>query len=344
MPRFLVNERSERVRFPSSRTLMSMKTSPSLLPRLPAIALSALALSACGQATEIPHNLGNTIDENTADEGDTGEPPATFSASDFTGVWIGEAEDPLASSDGAGPAIYQFPSGSTQIRIDYATNDEGVLVNPRITFGEATTPPPLGGVGYPAGTKYRSGIERQAAVLPPVEGFQYVLWASGELVEFAEDIRRTLLDEAVQDGIVHFSYLANEAFDKWCSGQLPFPIEVPGIDVASPYSCANSFLYGFPIDDPTVPNETCTHRPFNPEMPDVLGPEQTIDCWHLTLCDGGSGPICSCFEQGCVVSSAMSELTLRRDGDELVGTFSLAVFFRSDWSVTTLGAVRFRRE
>jgi hypothetical protein len=287
--------------------------------------------------------LGNTTDDDTPDEGDMGDAPTGFGASDFTGIWVGEADDPLASSAGAEPAIYQFPSGSTQIRIEYETNDDGVLVDPRITFGEATTPPAFGSVGYPAGTKYRSAIESQAAVLPPVEGFWYRLWASGELVDFASDTR-TLLDEGVQDGIIHFSYLANEAFEEWCSGQLPFPVAVPGINVASPYNCANAPLGGFPIDDPRVPNETCTYNPFNPEMPDVLEPEHTIDCWHLTLCDAASGPICGCIEQGCSVNPAMSELSLRRDGDELIGTFSLAVFFRSDWSLTTLGAVRFHRE
>src|SRR5688572_23455330 len=63
-------------------------------------------------------------------------PPVAQFALDFAGVWIGEAEDPLAYAGNADdePPPFEFPSGSTLIRLELTDIGSPYPVG-AITFG-----------------------------------------------------------------------------------------------------------------------------------------------------------------------------------------------------------------
>jgi len=148
-------------------------------------------------------DLGQTRDAR-ADEAEGGEdcavsgavderdaPQASY-ASDFVGLWIGQAEDALPSDEvETALPIYAFPSGSTRILLEVTRADSPLA---RLTFGESPTPPsgtnPKRGAVLDSDAHVRRSGTALGA-LPPSEGQVY----SAEPVASALDLERSGEDE-----------------------------------------------------------------------------------------------------------------------------------------------------
>jgi hypothetical protein len=140
--------------------------------------------------------------------------PQARLASDFLGLWIGQAEDALASVEPRGALpIYAFPSGSERILLEITQADP---LRAQLTFGER--PPPLPATApkreaplEPDLRGRRDGTRFSA--LPPAEGFVY----SAEPVASALDLERAGEDEldAAQlalDGKLVLAFSTNSSF------------------------------------------------------------------------------------------------------------------------------------
>jgi hypothetical protein len=121
-----------------------------------------LCSAACVGIADGSNNLGDTADA-LADVADA--MPGTLE-----GVWIGEAQRQLAPYT-YGPPAYVFPSGSTQVRLEFRVGTA------KLTFGQSPAPPVTRfDVGYPLGFDYLGEELLWSDRLPPVEGAEHELF------------------------------------------------------------------------------------------------------------------------------------------------------------------------
>jgi hypothetical protein len=292
--------------------------------------LTVALLLGAAACDEYPlHDLGYTTGNLPGSTEEPPEPepgpPVAGLVTDFLGVWIGEAEDPLAlqsNADGS-PSLYRFPSGSTRIRLEF-TQVEG-FVTASLAFGGAPPPPPATDpdVGYPLDPEFdvtgRGAIDR--GVLPPTEGVVHdaaVLMIMGRDHDAlgTDGVGEGPLDEKlVADGKVNLLYNTAQVLSSWCALQTE---ESCPSDEQISWNDAGECLSG--LD-------------FTP-----------MDCQKMSMCYRG---LCTCSESGEVCRNAIdwpSFLTVRfSDEDSLVGLFSGGVFVNERGFEQPVGAVRFRR-
>lgn len=285
----------------------------------------ALLLAASGCEEYPLQDLGYTGVAASPVSGAPAEPapPVPQFASEFAGVWIGEAEDPFAPSNPDGsPALYRFPSGSSRILLEIDASSESFATG-FITFGDTAPPPPATDpdVGYPLDPDFfiESAGAKDYSVRPPVDGFAYSfrqilvpsdLDAAGltweDEIVFHEEGR-------VVDGKIEISFHTLDVMQSWCA--LQTAETCPGDEQIS----------------------------WDDEGGCFMGDEFTpMDCHKMALC---ASNVCQCYEdEPCTISVRPgSELTLRFSGSELVGLFNGAVFVNERGFRQPLGAVRFRR-
>lgn len=288
----------------------------------------ALLLSAAACDQYPLHELGYTNGAVSGSDDGVGAPPPPVAelASEFAGVWIGEADDPFALQSNAAdaPPSYRFPSGSKRLRLELIPSGSGFFSTATLTFGEGAPPPPATDpdIGYPVAPGF--DIDAPGAidgsVRPPTEGFIYSLGAGP--VAALRDLEaagltlfelEALTDEGrVLDGMLRLSFTPSELLGSWCALQ-------------TSESCPAHRGYQVGNDG------TCFHG-------DDVFP---TDCQKMALCEVGA---CYCEEGGCSYSGDRTELTLRLSDGGLVGLFSGAVFVNERGFQQPLGTVHFRRE
>jgi hypothetical protein len=282
-------------------------------------------------------NVGTT---DTASQGFSADPGddryAPGNTSQFTGHWIGEADDVLASASGT-TLPFRFPSGSTRLELELDFTQENVNSGEAlggVRFGEAEAPARATDpdAGYPAGVDYRRMPQGASSVnLPPVEGFAYSLYPASYTPSFVTfDEFDAALRGELPDGVLRLSYGTYELFGDWCALQDPLP---PG---AEGYGCkAGATAYGGAGTD-AGGNPTCELQ---------LGPDERepIDCNQMALCY--SFGVCVCNEDFCQDASPVSkqsELWLRPSNDGLEGVFVDAIFLNEKGLPASPSVVRFR--
>jgi hypothetical protein len=299
---------------------MSMHTSSSITTTFTALALLGAAI-ACNEAPV--HDLGYTSGDLSATSAADGAPlpPVALLASEFEGVWIGTADDPLALANDAetAPPSFRFPSGSTQIRLELvAAADGDPGVEGEITFG-AAPPPPLAtdpDVGYldpprPAGRDSADG-----SVRPAVEGFRYHLSSvvhGRDLAASGPEAEQRLLQGYVVDGKLELEYEPAQVFESWCALQ-------------TENTCPSGEQLAWDNSDPDHCFVGLDSRP--------------MDCQKAEQCLSG---ICQCESDHCDVSPLVSGLTIRFSNDGVVALGD-GVFSNDRGFQQPLGTLRFQRE
>jgi hypothetical protein len=302
---------------------MTPQHSSTIAKTLTAIAL-LVAATGCEQYPL--HDLGYTNGNPSGSNDEPDEPlPVAEFASDFGGVWLGEAEDPFAlqsTADGS-PPIYRFPSGSRRIRLELVPSGSGHFSMATITFGEGTPPAPATdpAVGYPVDPNFdvHASGHPDISIVPPSEGFAYGL-SSGSSFRDLEaggitpDEQEDFSDQGrVLDGMIRLLYTPKELFGSWCELQTPETCRVNR---------------GYFVGE----GDTCFHG-------DDAFP---TDCQKMVQCEYNT---CFCEADYCTYSPDLSsELMLRLSDDGLVGLFSGAVFVNERGFQQSLGTVHFRRE
>lgn len=316
----------------SKRTLRTaLRVLRSLAP------LTALVTLACARGE--PQALGYTSDSLESSGDDSDVTPRSF-----FGSWVGAAEDALALA--YDPDVYQFPSGSTQIRlniIDYSFAS--------ITFGDGELPtgPIDPNLSYPPGLTLESYEPNPA----PLEGFEYTLSVSRFLSEIApehfvssrgfEDGPNTSLAEA--DGILRFLYSTRQALAPWCAEQRPHEdghggyncLGAVGVDQATDGLC---YTFDSEADFYPLGSSTPGRSGIIPEPSRQVDCTRAFQCFDQCLCPspGIDGDETGCFSNDTVVG----ELWLRKTSEGLVGVFAGdAVFENARGARTSLGRVRF---
>jgi hypothetical protein len=291
-------------------------------------AVWSLLLGACGQSSGAAlHNLGDTDAPLAVD--------AAPKVTDLAGSWVGEAEDPLGASVNGAPAVYHFPSGATQIHLDFNVATKQRLrseTKGTLYFGADDPPPPPSNfdIGYPEGVDYNQSALSAAPTLPPVEGFRYTLFA--QIGTMLEDIQ-WLTDADVSDGVFRLSLTQNEVFEDWCAAQP----NVPLLD-GKTYTCLGTQGYLWGNDGPCE-----MVRPGLPAR-GVNSDDVPVDCGKLFLCEVSTTPICRCDSMRCYVNQDNHYgLFLRRQGEELVGSFAQTPLLDANGAPTSVGTVRFHR-
>jgi hypothetical protein len=283
---------------------------------------SCLLSLACSSGA--PRDLGSSSVSFASDD----QPPLT--QQDLSGAWIGQAEDPLGPWQNGAPGLYQFPSGSTQIRLVIDTNS-AQLVNASLTFGIGD-PPPWPAVlseGYPPTVDYTAPPIWNSFVLPPVEGYPYAL--------YTDDTPGMVyvMPASPPDGPMKFSFNPLQWLSPWC--HLQIASESPSGD----YTCAGSNP-GYDL----TPGQMLGTAPASCHDGD-----QSLDCNKYYLCVGPAAngppndPACACSHDHCAIDDAQQmDLFLSRDGADLVGIFSNGLFARAGGTLAALGQLRLHRE
>lgn len=353
---------------------MKNKTSPARRPftrftsSLCCVGLASLAASACSGLDSGVEDLGDT-EVITQDLGTPPTEPFYTSPTEFAGRWIGIADDVLALGVATGESLppYRFPSGSSSIVLDLQFIDDPSFfpdLEGTITFGAGEPPPPPTdpSVGYPVGLSYADlytyepeasgGRFGDPSPLPPLEGFVYRI----QQTSFLDD--RTPLD-SVPDGVLLLRYSTGEYLNAWCELQTPVPDGDGGYACLPPYDQISSNEAGecfLGTQDLSTCPPDLDQLSFD-EQAAALSEclqvrDQPIDCDKLFLCSGFDAPDngrCACDETGCFgnfISSVFNDdalITLRRNGDELVGTITEGWFLNPRGLRTPLGTIRFQR-
>jgi hypothetical protein len=238
------------------------------------------------------------------------------------GDWVGRAEDLFhaANADGSRPT-YEFPSGSSEIYLHVEIED-GAFPQGTLRFGAREAPAPQAGVPYGRGINYfyASFLGARQGV-PPVEGFTY------HLSESVWRIRDGNGGESRYSAIA-LGYGEDEAFGEWCALQPPLPAG------DGQFNCVGATGYGG--GDPV------TNSPCDVTLAD--GSHRDIECNLVELC---TSLACACDEDGCFAKNEGSahDLWLAREGDQLIGYLSGAVFeYGEAGRFMPIGAIRFDRE
>lgn len=275
-------------------------------------ALITASGAGCSWFQDLPiEDLGNTGDgsglPSPPEEGGGEVDPG------FAGHWVGYAEDPFQRAPDGRPATYAFPSGSTDITLDFSFETVFPIAN--LVFGSGTPPAPETGVSYPPGVDHfraGQGVPFQA---PPVEGYTYHLT---ETIGRAGDPGKVAV----------LTYRQFEGFTDWCQLQPALPAASGNFDCAGASGGANQ--------DPRVATPCLV---FHPD-----GTEEAIECSYLALCTSG---VCDCSETRCDVNydnDRLSQVWLEVNGDEIIGTFSGTVLEagQTAWYMP-IGPVHFHR-
>ncbi|HTV19066.1 MAG TPA: hypothetical protein VMG12_10355 [Polyangiaceae bacterium] len=297
-------------------------------PSTPFLHTSLLALALCSIACNRSplHDMGSAGDD--ADSAD-GAPVAEL-VSEFAGVWLGSAEDPLAVLEGASdaPPLYRFPSGSSRIRLELSDIAEYPFLDGTLTFGEGTPPEPATDAtrGYPIDptfTAERVIREIDGSVRPPWEGFAYRVrpeqsWRELEAAGVRPNEEFEALSEGrAFDGKLDIGYSSTQLYASWCELQTANSCDFDGQQVGMNTE-QNTCSLGFGQ---------------NP---------QPIDCQKMALC---ASEVCACYSDTCSNSpDPFSLLTLRLSETGLVGVFNNAVVLNERGFQQPLGLVRFYRE
>lgn len=301
---------------------------PSLKSTFTALAL-VVGATACNETPL--HDVGYTSRElsGSNEESDAPLPPIAEFANDFTGVWIGEALDPLALASNAddSPPSFRFPSGSTRIRLELRGGD--LYPQGDLTFGDAVPPAPATNpdIGYPVADPdfdINAYGAIDGSVRTPTEGFPHpVLGGSSgardiNVLGLTSEARDEFFAEGrIADGKLELAYATTAVFTSWC-------------ELQTSATCPPN--EGFVVDN----DGAC-----------FFGDQQTpIDCQKLALC---SSNVCFCettpeldYCTGQIEQSSV--LTLRLSDDGLVGLFSNAVFLNERGFQQPIGTVKFHRE
>jgi hypothetical protein len=285
--------------------------------------LSALSLLTALGCNESPVNdLGYTSGDlsEPSDETEAPLPPVAQFAREFAGVWIGEADDPLALASNAddSPPLFRFPSGSARVRLALELPDGELFPTGSITFGDAPPPPPATDpdVGYPIEPDVSLPFPTpDSSVRPAVEGFPYQLSAtvierdiSAATFDFGDLIR----EGYVIDGKLELSYVPAEVFQSWCA--LQTEATCPAI---APWK----------YDDAG----NCS-----------VGEDDTpMDCLKASQCLSGA---CQCSGDFCSSSIERSSMLTIRFSDDGLVALGNGVFINERGFQQPLGTLRFRRE
>jgi hypothetical protein len=213
----------------------------------------------------------------------------------FAGRWVGYVENPFERDERGQAVPAAFPSGSTEVTLDYRFEGEFFTPEASLVFGSGPAPVPQPGVAYPPGVNHyfvtfpASGSFRA----PIVEGFEYQL---------TEPDGRFSGSDPGNASMLSFPELA--AFNDWCAVQEPLDRGDGGIDCLG----ASGFAGGDPLlDDPCIV--------FRSD-----GPAELMDCNYVAMC---TTDLCSCsIGNGCTFakSEQLSRVFLERRGDEIIGT------------------------
>jgi hypothetical protein len=280
---------------------------------------SLLALAGC--AVDRSHDLGDEPTQRTAnvEQDAPAEQPLAEHASDFDGIWIGEAEDPLSRS--VDPAVYAFPSGSTRILLELSSTS----FTASITFGEgpALPQPTNPDVVYPEGAV---DYIRAGHNLEPWEGYAYTANTFSLTPADIDALDPTALfsvreyelqneffaEGRVADGRLTVSYDPYELFRPWCE------LQPPDSTCRLEHALAGGDTSWGKGDD-----GSCS-----------LGGEDS-DCGRAMACFN----ICLRMQEDHI-----AQLALQLSVDGLIGVFSRhAVFRNSRGFLAPLGTVRFTR-
>jgi hypothetical protein len=333
----------------------------SAVRRFTVLLLAAIGTSACAGFNQDPLEYLGSTDATPAPASSSAslEPQEPFTTpwADFAGHWVGQAEEPLALSAGAGPApIYRFPSGETRIFLDLEATDHGV--EGTITFG-AGRPPALPTSAdqdrYPAEVSYADVLSYAVngvsslpfyTPLPPWEGFPYVTADS----PLGSEISDTLLLGAALDGVLRLSYNINEILEPWCQLQTPnaLPDGGYGCHVSNGGGNDSEGCYDQSPDDTSAcPGDVFTLTPEQFTACVVPGAKTSVPCARQDWCGSTSASRCGCDSVHCSTALAGREdsprLNLRRVGDELIGVVDGGVFLNARRLLTPLGKFTFRR-
>jgi hypothetical protein len=265
------------------------------------IVLAAAHAASCARTDELPvEHLGNTQDELPV-----GAPPQ--GSSPFDGHWLGHAES-LAFRDADGqPAVYRFPSGSTDFVLD-VDFDDAVFAGGSIVFGAGAVPEPESGVAYPPGFDQLPTLSYRPM---PLEGFAYGLTDVTDSSGFA------------QPGLKIFEYELSEPYAAWCPLQPPILVE------ADYYNCTGAGSAGGALSEDGS-SASCFQQ-----LTD--GTTEPVNCGLVTLCVGG---VCECDAQGCAYNRGIvGQIFARLDGSELLVNFPDTAFELAG----SVRDVRFRR-
>lgn len=300
---------------PIAHLTRSALTPPSLLA-----ALAALAASACASDDLPETRLGNTSDLLVEAVASVPERIPVATAAEgidpfLLGDWVGRAEDLFSASnaDGSRPE-YVFPSGSSEIflHLDLPRDDDG---NSHIRFGQREAPVPEPGIAYGDVNYYTADIFRLVGSpsYSPVEGVAYPLW------------RQALLLSGKDYPALGFSFSPEAAFSEWC------PLQPPQPTGADSFNCSGATGFGGGDPEAGVP---CTAT-----LAD--GSQRAIDCDFVVLCSLA----CECDETSCQpqFNEPLNELWIAREGDELIGHLSRAVFEHGLPRPMPIGTIRFER-
>jgi hypothetical protein len=239
----------------------------------------------------------------------------------FGGHWVGYVEDPFQRDELGQPVPAVFPSGSTEVTLDYRFDGERFTPSATLVFGAGPAPVPERGVAYPPGINhYYTGLRTARGYsfrAPVVEGFEYELTEQDPSLEGHDPGSASLL-----------TFVELAAFQQWCGLQVPQPIS------ADRFGClgASGFGGGDPLGG--VP---CTA--FSAD-----GTEQPVDCNFAVMCIASD--LCRCTAENCYFDQflKLSDVFLERQGDQIVGTVSGATLDsgRPGW-YTPMGTLRLSR-
>lgn len=263
------------------------------------IGLAAAHTAGCHSVDDLPlEHLGNTHDELPL-----GAPPA--GSSPFDGHWLGHAESSAYRGADGQPAVYTFPSGSTDFVLDFDFDGE-VFVAGSIVFGAGAVPEPESGVAYPPGFDELPTLSYRPMAL---EGFVYRL--------------TDVTDSFGEPGSKVFAYEQSEAYATWCPLQPSILVE------AGYYNCSGAGGGGGSVSEDGGPS-SCFQTFAD-------GSSEPVDCGFATLC---MGHVCECDAQGCAYNREMvGQIFVTLDGSELSANFPGTVVEGAG----SLGTVRFER-
>lgn len=272
-----------------------------------------VCVGGCALLEEVPVvDLGDTTGGAAA----PAEPPPEKdrpSAIDpgFVGRWVGYVENPFERDELGQARPAAFPSGSTQVTLDYRLEGDNGEPAATLVFGAGPAPAPEPGVSYPPGVEHPLDAIRDPFRSAVVEGFEYQL---------SENVGRISGYDPGSASMLAFEELI--AFEPWCEVQVPLDQGDGDFDCLG----ASQISGGQPCDATLADGTTVD-----------------VDCSFAAMC---LSDLCRCDAEGCAFNrrEAVNPLYLERQGDQLIGTISgatLAADYRG-W-YTPMGALRLFR-
>jgi hypothetical protein len=280
--------------------------------------------SGCGWLDHVPvEDLGSTDDGLSAPPSSDPIPEKEFPEQidpGFEGHWVGYVEDPFRTGTDGQPTRAVFPSGSTEVTLDYRFEGEFFTPVATLIFGAAPAPAPVRGEAYPAGVNhyfsFLSGFGSYPFEAPIVEGFEYPLTELDPRYSGSDPGNASLL---------RFVQLA--AFAEWCAVQEGLP------QGDGDFECLGAA--GLSGGDPLL-GDPCI-------VSHADGTEDEVDCNFASMC---LSDLCACSAGGCVFGreQTLSEVFLERQGDQIIGTISGATLDsgRPGW-YSPMGTLRLQR-